>query len=58
MTEPTEPILEKRGYFWWDGEKTPKGRYAPPHGVPGVLDEALSWIEAVSEFDAPDASGQ
>jgi hypothetical protein len=21
-------------------------------------DEALSWIEAVSEFDAPDASGQ
>jgi ApeA N-terminal domain 1 len=37
MTEPTETILEKRGYFWWDGEKTPKGRYAPPHGVPGVL---------------------
>jgi hypothetical protein len=37
MTEPTETIIEKRGYFWWDGEKTPKGRYAPPHGVPGVL---------------------
>ena len=37
MTEATETILEKRGYFWWDGEKTPKGRYAPPHGVPGVL---------------------
>jgi hypothetical protein len=37
MTEPTETILEKRGYFWWDGEKASKGRYVPMHGVPGVL---------------------
>jgi hypothetical protein len=37
MTEPRETILEKRGYFWWDGEKSPKGRYAPSHGVSGVL---------------------
>ena len=37
MTEPTETILEKRGYFWWDDGKMPKGRYAPPHGVPGML---------------------
>ena len=37
MTEPTETILEKRGYFWWDGEKLPKGRYPLPHGVSGVL---------------------
>ena len=25
MTEATETILENRGYFWWDGEKTPMG---------------------------------
>lgn len=37
MTEPTETIIEKRGIFWWNGEKTPKGRYSPPQGVPGVL---------------------
>ena len=37
MTKSTESILEKRGYFWWDVEKLPKGRYAPPHGVSGLL---------------------
>jgi hypothetical protein len=37
MPESTELILEKRGYFWWHGEKTPKGRFAPPFGVPGIL---------------------
>jgi hypothetical protein len=37
MPELTEPILEKRGHFWWHGEKTPRGRFAPPFGVPGIL---------------------
>jgi len=37
LPESTEPILEKRGFFWWHGEKTPRGRYAPPFGVPGIL---------------------
>jgi hypothetical protein len=37
MASSTEPILEKRGYFWWHGEKTPKGRFNPPFGVPGIL---------------------
>jgi hypothetical protein len=37
MTEQTDPILEKRGQFWWHGEKTPRGRFAPPFGVPGIL---------------------
>ena len=37
MAELTELILEKRGYFWWHGEKTPRGRFAPPFGVPGIL---------------------
>lgn len=37
MPDSTEPILEKRGFFWWHGERTPRGRYAPPFGVPGIL---------------------
>src|ERR1700744_1467751 len=37
MANSTEPILEKRGHFWWHGEKTPRGRFNPPFGVPGIL---------------------
>src|SRR5271155_5262809 len=37
MPESTELIMEKRGYFWWHGEKTPRGRFAPPFGVSGIL---------------------
>lgn len=37
MANSTEPILEKRGHFWWHGEKMPRGRFNPPFGVPGVL---------------------
>lgn len=32
-----EPILEKRGHFWWHGEKTPRGRFNLPFGIPGIL---------------------
>lgn len=37
MPESTEVILENRGHFWWHGEKTPRGRFGPPFGVPGIL---------------------
>jgi hypothetical protein len=37
MPELTDLILEKRGHFWWHGEKTPRGRFALPFGVPGIL---------------------
>lgn len=37
MANPAEPILEKRGHFWWHGEKTPRGRFNLPFGVPGIL---------------------
>lgn len=37
MPESTQVILEGRGHFWWHGEKTPRGRFAPPIGVRGIL---------------------
>ena len=37
MANSSEPILEERGHFWWHGEKTPRGRFNPPFGVPGVV---------------------
>lgn len=37
MADSMEVILEERGHFWWHGEKTPKGRFVPPFGVPGIL---------------------
>ncbi len=37
MTEPPGTIIEKRGYFRWSDEKTPRGRSLPQQGVPGVL---------------------
>jgi hypothetical protein len=37
MPESKGFILEKRGYFWWHGERTPRGLFAPPFGVPGIL---------------------
>jgi hypothetical protein len=38
MRRPSAKILEKRGYFWWHGEETPEGRFAPATAVPGVFE--------------------
>lgn len=37
MSGSADFIMEKRGHFWWHGEKTPRGHFAPPFGVPGIL---------------------
>ena len=37
MNKTGEVIREMRGYFWWLGEETLEGRFAPHTAVPGTL---------------------
>ncbi|MGD0941522.1 MAG: hypothetical protein ABR905_17630 [Terracidiphilus sp.] len=37
MKKSSELIREMHGYFWWLGEETPEGCFAPTTAVPGTL---------------------
>jgi hypothetical protein len=38
MPKPLANILEKRGYFWWQGEPISDDRFAPATAIPGLLE--------------------
>ena len=37
MGKSSDVIFESSGYFWWVGEETPEGRFAPRSAMPGTL---------------------
>jgi hypothetical protein len=37
VKKSSESVREMHGYFWWLGEETPEGRFAPTTAVPGTL---------------------